>query len=189
MGALLRALREYGIKGTWRKLYKMRMIKFGRLVGVDKYGNHYYENTVDYPLNQHRWVEYAGDKSAYEADASNVPPEWHGWLHSSTSEPPTDVRSHDAAQPCQHGSLETAARISHAGCSRTSNTEFFSMVRNLFCFVALCRRPSEAPTVSLLRPTHMAPLRRTSAAWAVSSLLLLPTSLSSGRAGMASEMG
>lgn len=92
MGALMRALREYGIKGTLRKLYQMRVIKFGQLVGVDKYGNKYYENTVDYPLNQHRWVEYAGDKSVYEVDASNIPPEWHGWLHSSTTEPPTDVR-------------------------------------------------------------------------------------------------
>jgi NADH:ubiquinone oxidoreductase subunit len=92
MGVLLRALQEYGLAGTWRKLYAMRQIKFGTLVGVDKYGNKYYENRVDYPLNQHRWIEYAGGKSAYEADASNVPPEWHGWLHSTTTEPPTDVR-------------------------------------------------------------------------------------------------
>lgn len=108
MGALMRALREYGIKGTLRKLYQMRVIKFGQLVGVDKYGNKYYENTVDYPLNQHRWVEYAGDKSVYEVDASNIPPEWHGWLHSSTTEPPTDKTvgsSHRfAPQANAHGS-------------------------------------------------------------------------------------
>jgi NADH:ubiquinone oxidoreductase subunit len=40
---------------------------------------------------QHRWVEYAGDKSFYQVDASFVPPEWHGWLHSVTAEVPTKV--------------------------------------------------------------------------------------------------
>ncbi|KAJ6744023.1 putative proteinDH DEHYDROGENASE [UBIQUINONE] 1 ALPHA SUBCOMPLEX SUBUNIT 12 [Salix purpurea] len=29
-------------------------------------------------LGRHRWVEYA-EKSRY--NASQVPPEWHGWLH------------------------------------------------------------------------------------------------------------
>ncbi|KAF6138776.1 hypothetical protein GIB67_040908 [Kingdonia uniflora] len=46
-------------------------------VGVDKFGNKYYEN-LDYQSGRHRWVEY-GDKNRY--NASQVPPEWHGWLH------------------------------------------------------------------------------------------------------------
>lgn len=29
-------------------------------------------------VGRHRWVEY-GDKGRY--NASQVPPEWHGWLH------------------------------------------------------------------------------------------------------------
>lgn len=48
-GHFLRALKEYGLKGTFERLYKMRTIKFGRLVGVDVYGNKYMENTKDYP--------------------------------------------------------------------------------------------------------------------------------------------
>ncbi|KAL4199478.1 hypothetical protein AMTRI_Chr03g145140 [Amborella trichopoda] len=60
------------------------------LVGVDKFGNKYYERLEDtqfgIPLfyfqisgtTRHRWVEY-GDKGRY--NASQVPPEWHGWLH------------------------------------------------------------------------------------------------------------
>jgi hypothetical protein len=48
-GHFVRALREYGVGGTFKKLYKMRTLKFGRLVGVDKYGNQYFENTEDYP--------------------------------------------------------------------------------------------------------------------------------------------
>ncbi|KAH0978660.1 hypothetical protein GBA52_005837 [Prunus armeniaca] len=48
-----------------------------RLVGVDKIGNKYYEK-LDTQYGQHRWVEYA-EKGRY--NASQVPPEWHGWLH------------------------------------------------------------------------------------------------------------
>ncbi|CAN6311729.1 unnamed protein product, partial [Urochloa humidicola] len=48
------------------------------LVGVDKFGNKYYEKLHDTQYGRHRWVEYA-EKSRY--NASQVPPEWHGWLH------------------------------------------------------------------------------------------------------------
>ncbi|KAK8601807.1 hypothetical protein V6N13_058516 [Hibiscus sabdariffa] len=48
------------------------------LVGVDKFGNKYYEKLGDTQIGRHRWVEYA-KKERY--DASQVPPEWHGWLH------------------------------------------------------------------------------------------------------------
>ncbi|CAI8608314.1 unnamed protein product [Vicia faba] len=48
------------------------------LVGVDKYGNKYYEKTENTQYGRHRWVEYA-EKTRY--NASQVPAEWHGWLH------------------------------------------------------------------------------------------------------------
>lgn len=48
-GHFLRALKEFGVAGTFQKLYKMRTIKFGELKGVDRYGNQFFENTVDYP--------------------------------------------------------------------------------------------------------------------------------------------
>lgn len=92
-GHFLRAIKEWGVSGTFKKLYKMRTLKFGSLIGVDKYGNEYYENTIDYPHGQHRWVEYAGDKNFYQIDASNVPAEWHLWLHGTTAEPPTDRKT------------------------------------------------------------------------------------------------
>lgn len=41
---ILRAIVEWGPGLTWRKLLHMKEIRFGNLVGVDKYGNHYYEN-------------------------------------------------------------------------------------------------------------------------------------------------
>ncbi|KAK8947836.1 putative NADH dehydrogenase [ubiquinone] 1 alpha subcomplex subunit 12 [Platanthera guangdongensis] len=48
------------------------------LVGVDKFGNKYYQRLENTQYGRHRWVEYA-ENSRY--NASQVPPEWHGWLH------------------------------------------------------------------------------------------------------------
>ena len=46
-------------------------------MGSDAAGNRYYENRVDYPFGQHRWVE-PGD--IHNFDSTQVAPEWHGWL-------------------------------------------------------------------------------------------------------------
>lgn len=56
----------------------------GELVGADQFGNRYYREKSKRPLRrgggfdsrERRWVLYKG-----EAEASRVPPEWHGWLH------------------------------------------------------------------------------------------------------------
>lgn len=64
----------------------MDSIKAGRLVGSDKYGNKYFENPYHF-FGRSRWVEYADYKNL-EYDASQVPPEWFGWLHYKTDAPP-----------------------------------------------------------------------------------------------------
>ncbi|HEY3777957.1 MAG TPA: NADH:ubiquinone oxidoreductase subunit NDUFA12 [Rhizomicrobium sp.] len=56
---------------TWRA---------GRFVGEDPFGNRYYQNRP----GTRRWVIYNGT-----AEASRVPPEWHGWLHHTFPDPPT----------------------------------------------------------------------------------------------------
>jgi NADH:ubiquinone oxidoreductase subunit len=56
--------------------------RHGVQVGKDDQGNIYYQ-TRD---AKRRWVIYNG-----EAEASRVPPEWHGWLHHSWNEPPTEA--------------------------------------------------------------------------------------------------
>ncbi len=60
----------------------------GRLVGQDETGNKYYEARDDsdsYDVGRkRRWVIYNG-----YAEASKVPPDWHGWLHYTFDEPPT----------------------------------------------------------------------------------------------------
>jgi NADH:ubiquinone oxidoreductase subunit len=60
----------------------------GTLVGKDDFGNRYYESrdNKSYDGRRRRWVIYDG-----YAEASKVPPEWHGWLHYAVAEPPTEV--------------------------------------------------------------------------------------------------
>ena len=55
-------------------------------MGCDAAGNRYYENRVDYPFGQHRWVE-PGDIHNY--DSASIPPEWHGWMTSMNDVPPS----------------------------------------------------------------------------------------------------
>lgn len=48
-GHFIRAFKEFGVAGTFKKLYKMRTLKFGAYMGTDELGNKYYENKIDYP--------------------------------------------------------------------------------------------------------------------------------------------
>ncbi|QLC21973.1 NADH:ubiquinone oxidoreductase subunit NDUFA12 [Parasphingopyxis sp. CP4] len=52
----------------------------GRHVATDDSGNRYYESKKG---PRRRWVIYPGGN-----DASNVPAEWHGWLHQTVEDVP-----------------------------------------------------------------------------------------------------
>ncbi len=59
----------------------------GKKVGTDEFGNRYYRDRfgarrVDGRFEK-RWVLYRG-----AAEASQVPPDWHAWLHQIVAEPP-----------------------------------------------------------------------------------------------------
>ena len=58
----------------------------GKLVGTDAEGNHYYVQSKGLgPLGvPRRWVIYKN-----LAEASKIPPEWHGWMHYTVDTPPT----------------------------------------------------------------------------------------------------
>lgn len=58
-----------------------------RLVGKDEQGNRYYEEADPSSSDgrARRWVIYHG-----VAEASRVPPDWHGWLHHTFDAPPTE---------------------------------------------------------------------------------------------------
>lgn len=52
-------------------------------VGVDEFGNRYYRaKKATLHGRQKRWVLFKG-----KVEASQVPPEWHSWLHHVTDEP------------------------------------------------------------------------------------------------------
>jgi NADH:ubiquinone oxidoreductase subunit len=55
----------------------------GREIGRDATGNIYYEDKRARPgMRTRRWIGYAG-----APEASDVPPEWHAWLHYTTDAP------------------------------------------------------------------------------------------------------
>lgn len=56
-------------------------------MGEDKYGNKYYEDNMHF-LGRNRWVQYTA-AVGMDYDGSQVPAEWHRWLHHITDEPPT----------------------------------------------------------------------------------------------------
>jgi len=76
-----------GIKGLLEHMYTNGdyPFKFGTYMGSDAAGNRYYENRVDYPFGQHRWIE-PGDIHNY--DAAQIQPEWHLWMTSMNDVPP-----------------------------------------------------------------------------------------------------
>ncbi|KAJ8451374.1 hypothetical protein Cgig2_017765 [Carnegiea gigantea] len=81
--SVIKSIREKGLTNFIRELKdegytQTKIHNIGaKLVGVDQFGNKYYEN-MNVQCGRHRWVEYAS-KTRY--NASQVPPEWHGWLH------------------------------------------------------------------------------------------------------------
>jgi len=62
--------------------------KSGRFVGIDQFGNRYFENynAEEEVPGRHRWVDFA----QHRFNASQVPPEWHSWLQHIRKDPPTE---------------------------------------------------------------------------------------------------
>ncbi|MCY4336397.1 MAG: NADH:ubiquinone oxidoreductase subunit NDUFA12 [Litoreibacter sp.] len=89
---------------TWRK---------GEKVGEDADGNTFYQ-TRD---GKRRWVIYNG-----EAEASRVGPEWHGWLHHTYEEPPTEapLKRKDWEKPHQENLTGTAMAYAPSGSLRAA---------------------------------------------------------------------
>ena len=85
---------------TWgTRLYLKRYFAY---VGSDEFGNRYYEDKK----RNRRWVTYNG-----YADASTIPPGWHGWMHHRTDTPPSaeTYRGRDWEKPHQPNLTGTAA--------------------------------------------------------------------------------
>ncbi|MFA5593109.1 MAG: NADH:ubiquinone oxidoreductase subunit NDUFA12 [Micavibrio sp.] len=67
-------------------IHFVTVVTGARRVGMDGLGNKYYRAKPRKGYKrERRWVIYKG-----EPEASNVPPEWHGWLHHQTDAVPQD---------------------------------------------------------------------------------------------------
>lgn len=78
---------------TWRK---------GTKVGEDDQGNLFYQMNG----GKRRWVIYNG-----EIEASRISPDWHGWLHHTWDETPTD-------RPLVHKAWEKPHEANHTGTAQ-----------------------------------------------------------------------
>jgi NADH:ubiquinone oxidoreductase subunit len=64
---------------------------FGKKVGVDEFGNKYYKSSklLGKPIGRYnkerRWVVFKG-----KSEASKIPPYWHGWMHYTFDEVPSE---------------------------------------------------------------------------------------------------
>ena len=79
MGLLKELLTWWDGQTIGTRIYTSRN---GQKVGEDEQGNVFYQ-TKD---GAKRWVIFNG-----EIEASRVSPEWHGWLHHTYAEPPTEA--------------------------------------------------------------------------------------------------
>ncbi|KAH8267428.1 hypothetical protein KR018_001906 [Drosophila ironensis] len=87
LSRLFQIVREAGgVKQAYLKLFRNDDLKLGTLVGIDKYGNKYFESSY-YFYGRNRWIEFAPHVHL-DYDASQIPAEWYGWMHYKTDLPP-----------------------------------------------------------------------------------------------------
>ena len=97
MSLIVKSVREQlnNVKsaGGWKaaafRVLRESNLRVGTLVGTDQYGNKYYQNN-SYFFSRNRFVIYPY-VDRYTFDASQVPSDWHRWLHYMTDDPPTTV--------------------------------------------------------------------------------------------------
>ncbi|KAH6684484.1 NADH-ubiquinone oxidoreductase subunit B17.2 [Halenospora varia] len=81
----LRNLRRVGIRDALHQMQHQGDTKAGTLIGMDRFGNKYFENLEDELPLRTRWVDY----KEYEFEASQIEPGWHAWMSYSVDKPPT----------------------------------------------------------------------------------------------------
>ncbi|KAK8246734.1 NADH ubiquinone oxidoreductase subunit NDUFA12-domain-containing protein [Phyllosticta capitalensis] len=81
----LRNLRRVGFKDAAHQMQYIGDTKAGTLIGMDKYGNKYFENLEEELPLRTRWVDY----KEKEYDPSQIEPGWHAWMSYMVDKPPT----------------------------------------------------------------------------------------------------
>ncbi len=88
-----------------------------RKVGVDEFGNEYFQNNQG-----KRFVVYHGI-----SEPSKVPAEWHGWLHYSTDVAPVNINTHRYSWQKIHLPNLTGTKNAHSpkkNCGKTTSAEY-----------------------------------------------------------------
>ena len=113
LDTLLRAVTWWNGQTIGTQIYTSRK---GKKVGEDSQGNVFYE-TRD---GQRRWVIYNG-----EVEASRIDPDWHGWLHRTFEEPPTErpLPTKEWIKPHQENLTGTALAYAPTGSIRRAEPE------------------------------------------------------------------
>ncbi len=108
LNTLLRAVTWWNGQTLNTQLYTWRR---GVKVGEDVEGNIFYRTKDD----KRRWVIFNG-----EAEASRVSPDWHGWLHHTHKESPTEksLPHKSWEKPHQENLTGTALAYAPAGSIR-----------------------------------------------------------------------
>mmetsp|Transcript_1238 Transcript_1238/g.2173 ORF Transcript_1238/g.2173 Transcript_1238/m.2173 type:complete len:155 (+) Transcript_1238:54-518(+) len=83
----LNHIKKIGKDAAWKELRQTKHLRLGgQLKGTDKFGNQYFEDKTA-AMVRDRWILYKDPKNY---DATQIPPEWHQWLHNvSDALPPT----------------------------------------------------------------------------------------------------
>ena len=106
-----------GWKASFYRVLRETNLRTGTLVGTDKYGNNYYENNT-YFMGRNRFVVYPYvDRFTY--DGSQVPAEWHRWLHYMTDDPPTKVPPEPRKFIQEHATNKTGTKLEYVPYSTT----------------------------------------------------------------------
>ena len=106
-----------GWKTAWSRILRECYLRVGTHVGTDKYGNKYYENS-SYFFSRHRFVCYPY-VDRFTFDASQVPAEWHRWLHCMTDDPPTKVPPEPRKFIQPHEPNKTGSKMEYVPYSTT----------------------------------------------------------------------
>jgi NADH:ubiquinone oxidoreductase subunit len=111
LNTLLRAVTWWNGQTLNTQLYTWRK---GVKVGEDEQGNVFYRDRED----KRRWVIFNG-----EAEASRVGADWHGWLHHTYHEPPTDRPLDHKAWEKPHEENLTGTALAYAPAGSIRRTE------------------------------------------------------------------
>jgi NADH:ubiquinone oxidoreductase subunit len=109
-------VRAAGEKGLMNTFLEMRMLKYSfpglaECVGEDHLGNKYYYNE-NIPVGRNRFVVFKNMQyGEFGWDATQVPVEWHAWLHGMTDDLPSEKPQLPKIFKADH----TELRISNLG--------------------------------------------------------------------------